>query len=437
MLETSVSSLIALLRDKEDELKLLRNKAESIHQHAYHTEKLERTRLEYKLQTMEIEHQHALKVHQIELDAALAQKNAAWNQISTLAEKHRAEIQALKLEHAAELERVRQATYPMTTSMAQVRAPRYAAPQHASGMVTQVPPLPRVDESARKDLKKADPTKMDRLKSAGDSVSTATRDQAGPNPLWRDPRDAVPHIGMVRRDGEHDTKFPGIPINNAVQTRRHEEGIEGSGLRAQYQQSIRVGNLQNEVSALTLLTFEHEVDAQAEFDKNQPNWLRRGDQAVRPNTSQLLPTMETQPPRSEPPVVAALTIQAPTRIVSGAATPFDATAAVTTAATNVRLLNPVSPSEDDGNTVEEGQSSTGDNSTSVDDDDRSDPSEVSTSYGEDQEKVVNKVLSDPYGDRGVYTGMLLLTTGMPHGSGRIQYADVGRSYDGEWRYGRW
>jgi len=56
---------------------------------------------------------------------------------------------------------------------------------------------------------------------------------------------------------------------------------------------------------------------------------------------------------------------------------------------------------------------------------------------EDRLKVVDKKLTDPYGDKGVYTGVVLRSTMMPHGSGRMVYDDDGRSYEGEWRHGRW
>lgn len=61
---------------------------------------------------------------------------------------------------------------------------------------------------------------------------------------------------------------------------------------------------------------------------------------------------------------------------------------------------------------------------------------TSTCY-EDRLKVVDRKLSDPYGDTGVYTGVLLRSTMMPHGPGRMVYDDDRRNYDGEWRHGRW
>jgi hypothetical protein len=38
---------------------------------------------------------------------------------------------------------------------------------------------------------------------------------------------------------------------------------------------------------------------------------------------------------------------------------------------------------------------------------------------------------DARGDRGIYSGVVVHTTGMPHGVGRMVYAD-GRIYDGDW-----
>jgi hypothetical protein len=57
---------------------------------------------------------------------------------------------------------------------------------------------------------------------------------------------------------------------------------------------------------------------------------------------------------------------------------------------------------------------------------------ASSTYGEDRQKVANKTLLDPYGDRGVYTGVVLRTTGMPHGLGRMVYEEDGRVFEGDW-----
>ena len=37
-----------------------------------------------------------------------------------------------------------------------------------------------------------------------------------------------------------------------------------------------------------------------------------------------------------------------------------------------------------------------------------------------------------YGDKGVYTGVILRSTGMPHGLGRMIYDEDGRIYEGDW-----
>eukprot|EP00977_Amphora_coffeiformis_P007916 scaffold1771_cov172-Amphora_coffeaeformis.AAC.9 len=49
-------------------------------------------------------------------------------------------------------------------------------------------------------------------------------------------------------------------------------------------------------------------------------------------------------------------------------------------------------------------------------------------------EVQGKLIKDPYGDEGRYTGIML--DGLPHGEGIMHYSD-GRSYTGEWLYGRW
>jgi hypothetical protein len=57
---------------------------------------------------------------------------------------------------------------------------------------------------------------------------------------------------------------------------------------------------------------------------------------------------------------------------------------------------------------------------------------ASSTYGEDRIKVANRSLLDPYGDKGIYTGVVLRTTGMPHGLGRMIYEEDGRIYEGDW-----
>ena len=62
---------------------------------------------------------------------------------------------------------------------------------------------------------------------------------------------------------------------------------------------------------------------------------------------------------------------------------------------------------------------------------------ASSTYGEDRQKVVGQVLLDPYGDKGKYSGVVLRSTGMPHGVGRMVYEEDQRTYEGDWRHGRW
>jgi hypothetical protein len=57
---------------------------------------------------------------------------------------------------------------------------------------------------------------------------------------------------------------------------------------------------------------------------------------------------------------------------------------------------------------------------------------ASSTYGDDRQKVVNQNLLDPYGDKGMYTGVVLRSTGMPHGLGRMIYEEDGRIYEGDW-----
>jgi hypothetical protein len=62
---------------------------------------------------------------------------------------------------------------------------------------------------------------------------------------------------------------------------------------------------------------------------------------------------------------------------------------------------------------------------------------ASSTYGDDREHVRDQKLLDPYGDSGKYTGVILRSTGMPHGVGRMIYDDDGRTYEGDWKHGRW
>jgi len=50
------------------------------------------------------------------------------------------------------------------------------------------------------------------------------------------------------------------------------------------------------------------------------------------------------------------------------------------------------------------------------------------------QQVQNKLITDPYGDDGRYTGVMV--GGSLHGQGTMHYKD-GRVYSGEWKHGRW
>lgn len=56
---------------------------------------------------------------------------------------------------------------------------------------------------------------------------------------------------------------------------------------------------------------------------------------------------------------------------------------------------------------------------------------------EERTRIENEIITDPYGDQGTYTGMILKATRMPHGTGLMKYEGDNRVYDGQWRYGRW
>ena len=50
----------------------------------------------------------------------------------------------------------------------------------------------------------------------------------------------------------------------------------------------------------------------------------------------------------------------------------------------------------------------------------------------DTQFVTEKQIVDPYGEKGVYTGALSKSTGMPNGKGRLEYEKEGRWYEGDW-----
>lgn len=52
-------------------------------------------------------------------------------------------------------------------------------------------------------------------------------------------------------------------------------------------------------------------------------------------------------------------------------------------------------------------------------------------------QVTNIVLTDPYGEKGSYTGSMNIHTNLPHGFGRLQYERDHKWYEGDWCDGRW
>ena len=66
-----------------------------------------------------------------------------------------------------------------------------------------------------------------------------------------------------------------------------------------------------------------------------------------------------------------------------------------------------------------------------------DPTIATSTFAESKGEVSNKSMIDPYGDRGDYTGAILISTGHPHGRGIMVYEEPGRTYEGDWRHGRW
>jgi hypothetical protein len=62
---------------------------------------------------------------------------------------------------------------------------------------------------------------------------------------------------------------------------------------------------------------------------------------------------------------------------------------------------------------------------------------VSSTGVESCQEVQDYPLCDPYGDTGKYTGIILKSTRMPHGAGRMEYDDKSKTYEGNWKYGRW
>jgi hypothetical protein len=62
---------------------------------------------------------------------------------------------------------------------------------------------------------------------------------------------------------------------------------------------------------------------------------------------------------------------------------------------------------------------------------------ASSTHHDDRKFVQNLEIMDPYGDIGQYSGVILSSTRLPHGVGRMLYNADGRIYNGRWRHGRW
>jgi hypothetical protein len=56
---------------------------------------------------------------------------------------------------------------------------------------------------------------------------------------------------------------------------------------------------------------------------------------------------------------------------------------------------------------------------------------ASTNGADGQKIVVNQSLLDPYGCKGIYTGVVITATGAPHGFGRMIYEEE-NIYEEEW-----
>mmetsp|Transcript_45687 Transcript_45687/g.111312 ORF Transcript_45687/g.111312 Transcript_45687/m.111312 type:complete len:829 (+) Transcript_45687:432-2918(+) len=65
------------------------------------------------------------------------------------------------------------------------------------------------------------------------------------------------------------------------------------------------------------------------------------------------------------------------------------------------------------------------------------PNETHANASNDILNVTEKQIVDPYGEKGVYTGALSKSTGMPNGKGKLKYEKEGRWYEGDWIHGRW
>ena len=62
--------------------------------------------------------------------------------------------------------------------------------------------------------------------------------------------------------------------------------------------------------------------------------------------------------------------------------------------------------------------------------------ETQANASTDNHIVENKQIVDPYGEKGVYSGALSKSTGMPNGRGLLEYEKAGHWYEGDWIHGR-
>jgi len=64
-------------------------------------------------------------------------------------------------------------------------------------------------------------------------------------------------------------------------------------------------------------------------------------------------------------------------------------------------------------------------------------SATATTNGKFTFSVTGAACHDKFGDEGTYTGTILVTEGLPHGHGQMDYEQSGRQYAGEWVAGQW
>jgi hypothetical protein len=69
--------------------------------------------------------------------------------------------------------------------------------------------------------------------------------------------------------------------------------------------------------------------------------------------------------------------------------------------------------------------------------DEVEPDVTNVNVSTDSFFVKDRQIVDPYSEKGVYSGALSKSTGMPNGKGRLEYEKEGRWYEGDWIHGRW